>query len=139
MSSVRRLLDPSFFDEALAEFQFEYTWYVEVGKEADDLGRLIHKFDKNTILMSLQPSSASLSQNVDGNYQTLKYDWYCKADYRVNIGDFFQDESGNFLHVDSVQQYDMWGVRKGSCTMINLSQYKHFKEYLDYLNGEKIV
>jgi hypothetical protein len=23
--------------------------------------------------------------------------------------------------------------------MINLSQYKHFKEYLDYLNGEKIV
>ena len=139
MSDIRRIIDPTYFDEAIAEFHFEYDWYVEVGKKADSLGRLIHTFDKRKIMMSLQPQDSTLNQSKDANTQSLKYEWYCKAEYRVNIGDFFQDETGNFLHVDGVHPYDGWGVRRGTCTMVNLAQYKNFQDYIAYLNGEKII
>ena len=136
---MSRIIDPNFFDQAINEFKFTYIWYVETGIRIDDLGRRIPSFDKRTIEMSLQPDQSRLVQTSQGNHHELTYKWYCKAIYRVNIGDFFFVLSGNYLHVDSVQSYDGWGVRQGSCTMVNLSQYKNLEDYIKYINGEKIL
>ena len=137
--SDRRIIDPDFFDEAIGEFRFQYNWFIENSKKVDDLGRLVSSFDKQTIYGSLQPDASTLNQSVDGNYQSLKYRFYCKAIYRINIGDFLQDDDGNYLHVDGVQNYDGWGVRQCTLTMVTLNQYKNFQDYIKYLNGEKIL
>lgn len=134
-----RLVDPDYFDDAIEEFKFPYVWYVENGITIDDYGREVASFDKQTIYGSLQPKESTLNQSTSGNHQSLQYEFYCKAIYRINIGDFLQDEDGNFLHVDGFQNYDPWGVRRCNCTMVTLNQYKNFQDYIKYLNGEKIL
>lgn len=134
-----RIVDPDLFDEAINEFAFDYDWFVESNIEQDELFRMVSKFTMKTIHMSLQPQQSSLKQSTSGNHQELKYNWYCDAVYRVNIGDFFRDENGNYLHVDGVQQYDGWGVRQGTCTMVDLAQYKNLQDFIKYLEGEKIL
>ena len=40
---------------------------------------------------------------------------------------------------NEVQEYDEAGVREVSLTMVNLTDYRDFEDYLKYLTGEKTV
>ena len=132
------VIDPLFFYEALEMFAFNYDWFYESDMEIDDLGMKRVSFVKATIRGSLQPQETSLNQNTKGNTTTLKYEFYCMSNYRIKIGDFIYYK-GRFLHVDSLHDYDEWGVRRCSLTMINLNDYKDLQETVKYLNGDKIV
>lgn len=132
------VIDPTFFYDAIELFAFNYNWYVVKDYEIDDMGRRITKFDSQIIRGSLQPRTSSLNLNLSGNSTELKYDFYCKSLYRINIGDFIFYKN-RFLHVDGVSDYDEWGVRSASLTMVNLSDYKDLEEYVKYLEGDIIV
>ena len=131
-------IDPYFFLDALLEFATEFDWFPLVGYEVDDLGRRVSKFDKQSIIGSLQPQTSSIEFNKAGNTHQLKYNFYCMSKYRINLGDFIYYHN-RYLHVDSVQEYDEAGVRQCSLSMINLTDYRDFQEYIDYLNGTKTV
>ena len=132
------VIDPTYFYDAIEWFAFNYDWYVVSDTGLDDLGRRINTFQKMTIRGSLQPQGTSLNQSTAGNTENLKYEFYCKSLYRINIGDFIFYKN-RWLHVDGVHDYDEWGVRQASLTMINLNDYHDFQEYLSYLNGGTIV
>lgn len=130
--------DPLYFYEAVEMFAFNYDWFYESDMEIDDLGMKKVSFVKAVIRGSLQPKETSLNQDTKGNTTTLKYEFYCMANYRIKIGDFIYYK-GRFLHVDALQDLDEWGVRRCSLTMINLNDYKDLQETVKYLNGEKII
>ena len=132
------LVDPTFFYDAIEEFAFDYDLFREKGINIDDMGRKITKFEKTTIRGSLQSQGKSLNQSISGNTQRMKYDFYCKSLYRINIGDFIFYKN-RWLHVDSVNDYDEWGVRSCSLTMIQLTDFKDLAEYVKYLEGEMLV
>lgn len=132
------LVDPTFFYDAIEEFAFDYDLFREKGINIDNMGRKITKFEKTTIRGSLQSHGKSLNQSISGNTQQMKYDFYCKSLYRINIGDFIFYKN-RWLHVDSVNDYDEWGVRSCSLTMIQLTDFKDLAEYVKYLEGEMLV
>ena len=132
------VIDPTYFYDAIEQFAFNYDWYVQNGTEIDDLGRRKASFQKLKIRGSLQPQGTNLNQSTSGNTENLKYNFYCKSLYRINVGDFIFYKN-RFLHVDGFRDYDEWGVREAYLTMINLNNYHDFKEYLKYLDGEIIV
>ena len=136
--SQNHVIDPTYFYDAILEFAFDYDWYVVTGYDVDDLGRRVAKFDKQIINGSLQPQTGSINFSITGNTDNLKYKFYCKSLYRIGKGDFIFYKN-RYLHVDDWQEYDEWGVREVSLTMINLSDYKDFQEYLKYLKGEVSV
>ena len=131
------LIDPSYFYDAIEEFAFDYDIYVKTGETQDDYFRTKMTFEKQTIRGSLQTQGLSLNQSKAGNTQTNEYNFYCKSLYRINIGDFIFYK-GQWLHVDSVHEYDEWGVREAHLTMVQLSSYKDLEEYVKYLEGELI-
>ena len=128
------VIDPTFFYDALEWFSFNYDWYVVDGTALDELGRRTNSFKKMKIRGSLQPQGSTLLQSLDRNTESLKYEFYCKSIYRIDIGDFIFYKN-RWLHVDGKHDYDKWGVRQASLTMVNLNDYKDFQEYLMYLNG----
>lgn len=132
------VIDPTFFYDAILEFAFDYDWYVCTGYHLDDMKRQVASFDKRIINGSIQPETSSINFNVDGNTHSLKYRFYCKSLYRINLGDFIYYKN-RYLHVDEVQDYDEWGVRQVALTMINLTDYRDFEEYLRYLEGQESV
>lgn len=132
------VVDPTWFFDALDLFTFEYDWFVQKGFAVDEMGRRITKFDKLKIEGSLQPEQTSLNFSENGNTQTYKYNFYCRSIFRIDIGDFIFYKN-SYLHVDGVHEYDEYGVRSCTLTMINLNKYKDLKDYIDYLNGDKIV
>ena len=135
---VNHLVDPSYFYDAIEEFAFDYDIYVLTGETQDEYFRTKMSFEKKTIRGSLQTQGLTLQQNKNGNIQTNEYNFYCKSLYRINIGDFIFYK-GQWLHVDSVHEYDEWGVREAHLTMVQLSSYKDLEEYVKYINGEMIV
>ena len=132
------VIDPTFFFDAILEFAFDYDWYAMTGWETDEMKRRVAKFDHRIIDGSLQPERSSIDFKVTGNTNTLKYNFYCKSLYRINLGDFIHYKD-RWLHVDEVQDYDEWGVRQVALTMVNLTDYRDFEAYLKYLNGEESV
>ena len=136
--SQHHFIDPLFFLDAVLEFGVEYDWYVTKGYIIDDMGRRIAQFDKQNIFGSLQPQSGSINFSTTGNTTSLKYKFYCMSKYRINYGDFIHYHE-RYLHVDEVQEYDEAGVREVSLTMINLSDYRDFEDYIKYLDGRKTV
>lgn len=132
------LIDPTFFFSAIEEFAFDYDWYACKGKKLDDLHKLVYDFDKRTIRGSLQTQGLSLDMSKTGNINTNEYNFYCKSLYRISIGDFIFYKN-TWLHVDSVHEYDEWGVRECHLKMVQLSAYKDLEEYVRYLNGEEII
>lgn len=132
------VIDPTYFYDAIEWFAFDYDWYVLDSTGLDDLGRRTNTFKKLKIRGSLQPQGTSLKQSINGNTEDLKYNFYCKSLYRINIGDFIFYKN-RFLHCDGFRDYDEWGVREASLTMVNLNNYHDFQEYLKYLNGGMIV
>ena len=132
------LVDPSYFYDVIEEFAFDYDIFVKTGETQDEYFRTKMTFEKQTIRGSLQTQGLTLHQNKTGNIQTNEYNFYCKSLYRINIGDFISYK-GQWLHVDSVHEYDEWGVREARLTMVQLSSYKDLEEYVKYINGEMIV
>lgn len=136
--SQNHVVDPTYFYEAIEWFAFDYDWYPIVSSNLDDLGRRINTFKKTTIRGSLQPRESTLNLSTSGNTESLKYDFYCKSLYRIDKGDFIFYKN-RWLHVDGVHDYDEWGVREATLTMVNLNDYHDFQEYLAYLNGATLV
>lgn len=132
------LIDPSYFYDAIEEFAFDYDIYVKTGEVQDEYFREKMTFEKKTVRGSLQTQGLSLNQTKTGNTQTNEYNFYCKSLYRINIGDFIFYK-GQWLHVDSVHEYDEWGVREAHLTMVQLSSYKDLEEYVKYIEGQEIV
>ena len=132
------LIDPSYFYDVIEEFAFDYDIYVKTGEVQDEYFRAKMTFEKKTIRGSLQTQGLSLNQTKTGNTQTNEYNFYCKSLYRINIGDFIFYK-GQWLHVDSVHEYDEWGVREAHLTMVQLSSYKDLEEYVKYIEGQEIV
>ena len=132
------LIDPSYFYDAIEEFAFDYDIYVKTGEVQDEYFRAKMTFEKKIIRGSLQTQGLSLNQTKTGNTQTNEYNFYCKSLYRIDIGDFIFYK-GQWLHVDSVHEYDEWGVREAHLTMVQLSSYKDLEEYVKYIEGQEIV
>lgn len=132
------LVDSSYFYDAIEQFAFDYDIYVKIGETQDEYFRTKMAFEKQTIRGSLQTQGLSLRQSKTGNIQENEYSFYCKSLYRINIGDFIFYK-GQWLHVDSVHEYDEWGVREAHLTMVQLSAYKDLEEYVKYIEGEEIV
>ena len=132
------LIDPSYFYDAIEQFAFDYDIFIQTAETTDEFYRKKYSYEKKTIRGSLQTQGLSLSQSKTGNIQTNEYSFYCKSLYRINIGDFVFYK-GQWLHVDSVHEYDEWGVREAHLTMVQLSSYRDLEEYVKYINGDIIV
>lgn len=132
------VIDPTFFYDAIEQFAFNYEWYVYDGIKVDDMFRQVKTYSKHIIRGSLQPEKSNLNLSNTGNTVKKTYNFYCKSLYRINIGDFIF-YNNRFLHVDGLMDYDEYGVRSCTLTMINLNDYKDFNDYLKYLNGDKLV
>lgn len=132
------LIDPSYFYDAIEQFAFDYDIFIQTAETTDEFYRKKYSYEKKTIRGSLQTQGLSLSQSKTGNIQTNEYSFYCKSLYRISIGDFIFYK-GQWLHVDSVHEYDEWGVREAHLTMVQLSSYRDLEEYVKYINGDIIV
>lgn len=132
------VIDPTFFYDAIEQFAFDYDIFVVNNEKLDDYGRIVHTFTKSTIRGSLQSQGNRLVQNKEGNTHSMKYEFYCKSLYRIDIGDFIHYKD-KWLHVDEVHDFDEWGVRWVSLTMVNLTSYKDLEEYVKYIDGEILV
>ena len=138
MTTINHVIDPTYFYDAIEEFAFDYTCYVVVGKDINDYGKVVTSYSTQTIRGSLQTEGVSLSQNHTGNLYDLKYNFYCKSLYRINIGDIIY-YNGNYLRTISVHDYDEYGVRECKLEMIQLSAYRDLADYIKFINGEEIV
>lgn len=132
------LIDPFYFYDAIEEFAFDYDIYVQTKETTDEYFRTTHSYEKQSIRGSLQTNGLSLRQSKTGNTQENTYRFYCKSLYRINIGDFICYKE-QWLHVDSIHEYDEWGVREASLSMVQLSSYRDLEDYVNYINGVKLV
>lgn len=135
---ANHVIDPEFFYDVIDEFEFEYTCYVLIGKKIDDYGRTKSSYESRNIRGSLQTQGTNLEQKTTGNIQTMRYNFYCKSIYRLNIGDIIL-YNNNYLRCVSVHEYDEYGVREASLEMIQLSSYRDLEEYIKYEEGDELV
>lgn len=132
------VIDPTFFYDCIEQFAFDYDAYIVKNREADEYGRLKYQFDKVVIRGSLQSKGLSIRQDMKGNMQEMKYEFYCKSLYRIKDGDFIRYKD-KWLHVDEVFDYDEYGVRQVNLTMVQLAAYKDLEEYVRYIEGRQFV
>ena len=132
------LVDPTYFYDAIEEFSFNFTIYTITNKTIDDYGNVKYTYDNAIIRGSLQSDGTRLVQSQEGNTTVVKYRFYCKSLYRINIGDIIEYKN-KYLRVDFVQDYDEYGVRNCELTMIQLTAYRDLRDYIRYLNGEVLV
>lgn len=132
------LIDPTFFYDVIEEFSFDYDIYVVTGKSVDDSGKTVRTYKLQTIRGSLQSKGSSLEKGLQGNSISKTYEFYCKSLYRINIGDVIEYK-GNFYRTESVDDYDEFGVRSCSLTLVKLSTMRDLNDYVAYLRGEKLV
>lgn len=132
------VIDPTFFYDVIEEFAFNFNIYVVDKKTVSDSGKIKTEYTKQTIRGSLQSKGTTLIQKNNGNTNTMTYMFYCKSLYRINIGDIIEYK-GNYLMCDSVRDYDEYGVRSAHLQMITLTAYRDLKDYIDYIEGRKIV
>lgn len=132
------VIDPTFFWDAIEEFSFDYKLYVNIGKEVDEAGRRILKYELNTVRGSLQSNGSSITRSKSGNTNNKSYNFYCKSLYRININDILEYKN-NFYICKTVKDYDEYGVRDCTLELIQLTQYRDLAAYIKYLEGEKLV
>lgn len=132
------LVDPTYFFDCIEEFAFDYDLFVVVEQNIDDYGKQVNQYQLQTIRGSLQTDGLRVNQSKKGNIAANSYNFYCKSLYRINIGDIIKYKD-NYLQVNSVHEYDEWGVRECSLSMIQLAAYRDLANYIDYLKGEKII
>ena len=136
--SQNHVIDPTYFYDAIEEFTFRYTLYVVVGKRINDAGKTVTTFENKDIYGSLQSHGKQLQQSLEGNTVTYMYNFYCKSLYRIDIGDILVYKN-NYLMVDSVRDYDEYGVRSCTLKQIQLTAYRDLADYVAYLNGDKHI
>ena len=132
------VIDPTFFYDVIEEFAFNFNIYVVDKKTVSDSGKIKTEYTKQIIRGSLQSKGTTLIQKNNGNTNTMTYMFYCKSLYRINIGDIIEYK-GNYLMCDSVRDYDEYGVRSAHLQMITLTAYRDLKDYIEYIEGRKIV
>ena len=132
------VIDPTYFYDCIEEFSFDYNIYVVEKKEIDAGGNVKRTYSKNLIRGSLQSQGVELRQSKDGNTKEMRYNFYCKSLYRIDIGDIIEYKN-RYLRVESVKDFDEYGVRECSLLMVQLIQYRDLADYIKYLQGEKLV
>lgn len=132
------VIDPTFFYDAIEEFSFNYDIYVIVKNGLNEAGKTAITFDKQIIRGSLQSQGEVLVQSETGNMITMRYAFYCKSLYRINIGDVIVYKN-RYLLCKEVRDYDEYGVRSANLEQIQLSSYRDLRDYIRYLNGEELV
>ncbi len=135
---TNHVIDPTYFYDAIDEFEFGYKCYILSGKKINEYGRTTSAYEATTIYGSLQTQGTTLEQKTTGNIQTTRYNFYCKSVYRINIGDIIY-YNNNYLRCISVHDYDEYGVREASLEMIQLNSYRDLKEYIKYEEGDELV
>lgn len=135
---ANHVIDPTFFNDAIELFAFDYDWYINSKKKLNEEGKRINLYEKKILRGSIQSKGVQITKSKSGNIQSWTYDLYCKSFYRIKDGDFihYQDK---WLRVESYQDYDEWGVRECHLEMIQLSAYKDLNEFVKYERGEKII
>lgn len=132
------VIDPTFFYDAIQEFNFTYDWIIETEKQLDEYGRLVHVYTNTEIQGSLQSQGIRVVHRKEGNYEEMEYKFYCKSLYRIKENDFILYK-GKHLMVTEVNDYDEYGVREATLKMVQLNQYQDLKEYLKFLEGDLLV
>ena len=132
------VIDPTFFYDAIEEFSFDFDLYVITSKTYDEAGNEKYTYSKKSIRGSLQTQGSSLNQTLHGNTNSWNYNFFCKSLYRIDIGDIIEYK-GKFLRVYSVHDYDEYGVRSCSLSMIDLTAYRDLAAYVKYLTGVELV
>lgn len=132
------LVDPTFFYDAIEEFAFDYDLYVIRCVEIDEDGMTINKWDHQIIRGSFQRDTVRRIRSKSGSTDDATANFYCKSLYRININDILEYHN-NFYIVESVDDYDEYGVRNCSLRMIQLTKYRDLSDYIKYLRGEKLV
>lgn len=132
------VIDPTFFYDAIEEFSFNYDIYVVVKNGLNEAGKTAITFDKQIIRGSLQSQGEVLVQSETGNMITMRYAFYCKSLYRIDIGDVIVYKN-RYLLCKEVRDYDEYGVRSANLEQIQLSSYRDLRDYIRYLNGEELV
>lgn len=135
---TNHVVDPTFFYDAIEQFAFDYDIYVVESEDIDDDGNQVHTYSKKTIRGSLQTQGLNRRQSKRGNTDEIRYDFYCKSLYRIDVGDFINYKN-LWLYCESVHEYDEYGVRSCSLISVKLTAYKDLKEYVKYINGENLV
>ena len=138
MAYQNHLVDPTFFYDAIEEFSFNYTIYVVTGQTLNEDGNTVPQYTQQTIRGSLQSQGTRLVQSMTGNKTEQIYKFYCKSLYRIDIGDSLVYKN-RYMRVDELQDYDEYGVRECSLTVVDLAQYRDLAAYIKYLNGEELV
>lgn len=132
------VIDPTYFYDCIEEFSFNYNIYIVEKKEIDAGGNVKRTYSKNVIRGSLQSQGVELRQSKDGNTKEMRYNFYCKSLYRIDIGDIIEYKN-RYLRVESVKDFDEYGVRECSLLMVQLTKYRDLADYIKYLRGEKLV
>lgn len=132
------VIDPTYFYDAIEEFAFNYVIYVVTGKTLNEDGKYTYSFMKQIIRGSLQSQGNSVEQAKEGNTNPVRYNFYCKSLYRIDIGDVIEYK-GKYLRVISTRDYDEFGCRSAELEMIQLTAYRDLAAYIKYLNGVELV
>lgn len=138
MNYQNHVIDPTFFYDAIDEFSFDYNLYVNTSVTVNNLGKRILQYELKIIKGSLQSQGKSIDRNITGNTITHEYKFYCKSLYRIDIDNILEYKN-NYYIVTSIQDYDEFGVREATLNEIQLTSYRDLKDYIKYLQGEKIV
>lgn len=131
------VIDPSYFDDAIAQFAVEYDWWHVTGQVVDDYGYQKNTFSKLPLIGSLQPQSYRRIPNKEGVTEIKPYDFYCKSIYRIEVGDFINYKN-EWLIVTAIYPYDEYGVRKADLQSVNMASYKDLTEAVKAQTGEII-
>lgn len=137
---MNHVIDPTFFYDAIEEFAFNYTiYYKNEGDTLDDYGRAIPNYKKDIIRGSFQTHGNDISRNISkGNTQSERVSFYCKSLYRIHINDIVE-RYGNYYIVNSIHNYDEWGVREATLSVMTIQENRDFQEWLKYQTGGSIV
>jgi len=136
--SQNHVIDPTFFYDVIEEFSFNYTIYVLTGKSIDEYGETTSTYTTSTIRGSLQSHGTTLNKSLEGNTTSIRYNFYCKSLYRINIGDVIVYKN-NYLRVISVRDYDEYGCRSCELEQVQLTAYRDLAAYVKYLQGQEFV
>lgn len=133
------VIDPTYFWQGIEIFSFDYPLFIVTQKEEVDEYGITHKtYEEQTIRGSFQTQGMKIRRSKTGNTNENDYNFYCKSLYRINIGDILKHKE-NYYICNSIHDYDEYGVREASLSMINLTAYRDFDEWLKYKYGEEFV
>lgn len=132
------LLTPTFFDQAIEIFSFNYVAFICDKITMDDEGNQVKHFVKDTVRGSFQSGGMSKRQHVSGNTGEEPFNFYCKNIYRLKIGDYILYKKKLFRITGIPEPYDEYGVRALSGEMEDLTIPDDLNEYADYIEGVRL-